>query len=289
VIRERRGIEQSVSDAGAATPTHRRAQPPPAAGDAPASAEEIVARYYDLEHDSLVADAVLYCELARESGGSVLELGCGTGRILLALSRAGHRAVGLDVSATMLARAEAKLRGRDDLRGAWRLVQADARHFELDERFALILAPLDFLGYFATMEDQLAVLAAARRHLGAGGRLVLDVAFPGVSFYTQPDGVLVLQWTRALPSGEDVTKWWVRELDPGRQVLHLNALYDVRAADGNVRRWAYPLDLRYYHRFELELLLARSGFRVESVFGSYAMDDLRADSARLLLIAAAAE
>jgi len=262
---------------------------PSAAADATATVDEIVARYYDLEHDDLVADAALYCELARQAGGGpVLELGCGTGRILLALSRAGHKAVGLDTSAAMLARAEAKLRGRPDLRGAWRVVHADARHFEVEERFALILAPLDFLGYFATLEDQLAVLAAARRHLGAEGRLVLDVVFPGVPFYSQPDGALVLQWTRALPSGEEVTKWWVRELDPGRQVLRLTALYDVRAADGTVRRWVYPLDLRYYHRYELELLLARAGFQVESVFGSYAMDDLRADSARLLLIAGAA-
>jgi len=278
-----------VSDAGAATHTHRETPMPVAAGHVAAAVDEIVARYYDLEHDGLVADAALYSELARESGGSVLELGCGTGRILLALSRAGHKVVGLDLSAPMLARADAKLRDRPDLRGAWRLVHADARHFDLPEQFPLILAPLDFLGYFATLEDQLAVLAASRRHLAADGRLVLDVTFPGVSFYTQPDGVLVLQWTRALPSGEEVTKWWVRELDPSRQVLHLTALYDVRAADGSVRRWVCPLDLRYYHRHELELLLARAGFQVESVYGSYAMDDLRADSARLLLIAGAAE
>jgi SAM-dependent methyltransferase len=274
-----------VSDAGTATPTPRQARTPSAV----AMADEIIARYYDLEHDDLVADAALYCELAREAGGSVLELGCGTGRLLLALSRAGHRTVGLDSSAAMLARAEARLRGRHDLRGAWRVVQADARHFEVEERFALVLAPLDFLGYFPSLEDQLGVLGAARRHLAARGRLVLDLVFPGVPFYTQPDGVLVLQWTRALPSGEEVTKWWVRELDPSRQVLHLTALYDVRAADGSVRRWVCPLDLRYYHRHELELLLARAGFQVESVYGSYAMDDLRADSARLLLIAGAAE
>jgi SAM-dependent methyltransferase len=255
------------------------------ADDASTAVEEIVARYYDLEHDSLVADAALYAELARDPGGSVLELGCGTGRILLALSRSGHQVVGLDLSRPMLARAEAKLRDRSDLRGAWRLVHADARHFDLRERFAVILAPLDFLGYFATIEEQLAVLATARRHLTAEGRLVLDVTFPGASFYTQPDGVLILQWTQTLPPSEEVTKWWVRELDPGRQVLRLTALYDVRAADGMVRRWVYPLDLRYYHRFELELLLARAGFRVQSIFGSYAMDDLRADSARLLVIA----
>jgi hypothetical protein len=72
-------------------------------------------------------------------------------------------------------------------------------------------------------------------------------------------------------------------------VQRLTALYDVRVPDGTVRRWTYPLELRYYHRFELELLLARSGFVVESVFGSYAMDDLRPDSARLLVVAAAAD
>src|SRR3954451_19057980 len=118
--------------------TQRQARMPLAAADATPTVDEIVARYYDLEHDDLVADAALYCELARESGGPVLELGCGTGRILVALSRAGHKAVGLDLSAPMLARAEAKLRGRPDLRGAWRVVQADARHLELQERFALV-------------------------------------------------------------------------------------------------------------------------------------------------------
>jgi len=98
-----------------------------AAGLATAAVDEIVARYYDLEHDALVADAALYRELARDPAGSVLELGCGTGRIVLALSRAGHRVVGLDLSPPMLARAEAKLRDRADLRadgrtGGWTAV-----------------------------------------------------------------------------------------------------------------------------------------------------------------------
>src|SRR5215212_3626315 len=83
---------------------------PPSTPGPEAAAEAQLARYYDWEHDSLVADATLYAELARRGGGPVLELGCGTGRILKALVRAGQRAVGVDASPTMLARAEARLR-----------------------------------------------------------------------------------------------------------------------------------------------------------------------------------
>ena len=69
----------------------------------------MVARYYDLEHDTHGADVALYCELARAGGGAVLELGCGTGRVLAGLVRSGHTAVGVDLSRPMLARAEARL------------------------------------------------------------------------------------------------------------------------------------------------------------------------------------
>src|SRR5689334_4209941 len=100
------------------------------------SVEEVVARYYDLEHDPLGADVALYCELARASGGGpVLELGCGTGRVLAGLVRSGHAAVGVDLAPPMLARAEERLRAIDPAGERWRLVAADARDLALAERF----------------------------------------------------------------------------------------------------------------------------------------------------------
>jgi SAM-dependent methyltransferase len=248
------------------------------------SVEEVVARYYDLEHDALVADVELYGELARR-GGPVLELGCGTGRVLGALAAAGHRVVGVDYSAPMLARAEARLRASGAPATAWRLVQADARRLTLDERFALVLAPLDFLGYLPTQDDQLAALTVARGHLRSGGQLVVDVLFPPGALSGQPEGVLVHQWTHREPTGEVVAKWWVREVDAAAQVQHLTGFYDVAAPDGTLRRWAHEIALRYYYRYELELLLARAGFALDGVYGSYALDPLAADSARLLAIA----
>ena len=253
------------------------------------SVEEVVARYYDLEHDPLGADVALYCELARAHGGSpVLELGCGTGRVLAGLLRSGHVAVGVDRSPVMLARAEERLRTLDPAGERWRLVAADVRELALAERFRLVLAPLDLFGYFMTTEDQLEALAGVRRHLYPEGQLAIDVAFPPGAFLGQPEGVLVHQWTHREPTGALVSKWWVREVDAARQLQHLTALYDVVGPDGTLRRWVDPLTLRYYYRYELEWLLQRAGFQVEGIYGGYALEELAGDSARLVVLARAA-
>jgi SAM-dependent methyltransferase len=253
------------------------------------SVEEVVARYYDLEHDPLSADVALYCELARASGGGpVLELGCGTGRVLAGLLRSGHAAVGVDRSPAMLARAAERLRTLDPAGERWRLVAADVRDLALGDRFRLVLAPLDLLGYFAAVDEQLQVLTAVRRHLYPEGQLAIDVAFPPGAFLGQPEGVLVHQWTHREPTGALVTKWWVRQVDAARQLQHLTALYDVAAPDGTLRRWADELTLRYYYRYELEWLLERARFRVEGTYGGYAFEELAGDSARLVVLARAA-
>ena len=166
---------------------------------------------------------------------------------------------------------------------------ADVRALALGERFGLVLAPLDLLGYALTRGDQEAVLASARRHLDPGGQLVVDVTFPSRAWFGQPDGVLVHQWTHHMAHGEIVSKWWVQEVDAAVQLQHLTAFYDVVAADGTPRRWVDALTLRYYHRYELELLLERAGFSIEGVYGNYTLDELRAESPRLLVLARPAE
>ncbi|MBX5491126.1 MAG: class I SAM-dependent methyltransferase [Chloroflexi bacterium] len=246
---------------------------------------EIVARYYDLEHEGLTADVALYAELARRAQGPVLELGCGTGRILAPLARAGASVVGIEISPPMVARARARLAHSAVSPGQWQVVQADARTLRLPDRFALVLAPLDFLAYFPAQADQRAVLATARRHLLPTGQLVIDVSFPPTSLHGQPEGVLVHQWTHREADGSTITKSWVREIDPAAQVQHLRAFYELAQPDGLLRRWVHALSLRYYYRFELELLLAGSGFAVDGVYGSYALEPLQADSARLLITA----
>jgi len=187
----------------------------------------------------------------------------------------------------MLAGARDRLQAIDPGGARWRLVTADVRALDLGERFRLALAPLDLFGYFETVDDQTEVLAAIRRHLYPEGQLALDVAFPPGAFLGQPEGVLVHQWTHHEVSGTVASKWWLRQIDAARQVQHLTALYDIAAPDGTLRRWTHELTLRYYYRYELEGLLRRAGFRVEGVYGDYALDALANDSPRLVILARA--
>ena len=119
-------------------------------------------------------DVAFFVEAAVASGGPVLELGCGTGRVLLPIARAGVEAVGLDQSASMLA----VCRGRLDLeeaavRSRVQLVEADMREFDLPRRFALITIPFRPFQHLTSVDDQVSCLRSIHRHLADDGRLVL--------------------------------------------------------------------------------------------------------------------
>src|ERR1700693_3291004 len=119
-------------------------------------------------------DVAFYGNLARESGGPVLELGCGTGRVLLPIVRDGIACTGLDSSEAMLEEFR-----RKDPPGNLRLLAGGMESFDLaPDRFPLIFSAFRAFQHLLTVEDQLACLAAVRRHLAPGGRFAFDVFAP---------------------------------------------------------------------------------------------------------------
>src|SRR5215212_11475687 len=107
------------------------------------------------------ADLPLYLELAAAEGGRVLEVACGSGRVLVPLARAGHHVVGLDASPHMLARAREKLTAAGlGESGRVRLVQGDMRTFALGEVFDLAVIAVKSFAYLLTRADQQRALAA---------------------------------------------------------------------------------------------------------------------------------
>jgi SAM-dependent methyltransferase len=140
------------------------------------SAYDNIARLYDPWSRSVVEDVSFYVDEAVRSGGPVLELGVGTGRIAVPVAAAGVHVVGVDLSAGMLevARERAELAGvKLDLR------QGDMRGPPVDGEFALVAIPFRSLLHMETDPDRRAVLRAAARLLAPGGRLVFDVFAPG--------------------------------------------------------------------------------------------------------------
>src|SRR5690348_16472958 len=141
-----------------------------------------IAAWYDDEHDTYQDDVAFYTDLAAGAGPKLLEIGCGTGRVTLALAEAGSHVTGVDASEAMLARCRLRLAGAP-ARVAQRvaLVRADARALgeQVLRDHAMALIPLNTFAHFALAEDLQRALAEVRAHLVAGGRLVLDLDLEG--------------------------------------------------------------------------------------------------------------
>ncbi|TMC78129.1 MAG: class I SAM-dependent methyltransferase [Chloroflexi bacterium] len=218
--------------------------------------------------------------MARRTGGPILELGCGTGRIAVPIAQDGHHVVGLDRSAAMLERAERRAR-RASLDVRW--VEGDMRAFSFNEAFALIfVAANSFL--MLGPDDRWACLARVREHLAPRGRVAIDVFQPDPEVVVGLDGGVVDEWERVDPEGGRV----VRKFSSSRANVDgvtQRIWYDETADDGAVRRISGTTTLHYLYRREVDLLFAEAGFTIETLHGDYDGNPADARSRKLLVVA----
>jgi SAM-dependent methyltransferase len=232
-------------------------------------------------------DVRFYVEEATAAGGGVLEVGCGTGRVLLPMARAGCEVTGIDGSGAMLARcAENVATEPEAVRARVTLFEADARDFYLEREFALVIAPFRVVQHLVTVDEQLSFLAAVRRHLAPGGRLVFDVFNPSFRALVGASGEEHEDTPpTALPDGRtfrrSVRVARVRWIE---QVSEIEIAYDVSPSPAvEARRFVQAFDMRWYLRAELEHLLARGGFRLLDAFGDFARAPLADASPEMVI------
>ena len=220
-------------------------------------------------------DAEFYAELARRSGGPVLDLGCGTGRIGIALAAQGFDVLGLDLSAPMLRIAERK-RARLAPEVARRLtfVEGDLTEFQLDRTFPLIITPARSFQFMLTPAAQRSALAAMRRHLRPDGALVLQLFDPRLEWCVPPpdaEGPSDRGTVRNPVTGLDVRIEVIeRAPDPMRQTIdELYRFTEVDASGRETRTSTERLVLRWTLRSEMRLLAELEGFVVEAEYGDF--------------------
>jgi SAM-dependent methyltransferase len=249
---------------------------------------EAIAPFYDLIHADLTADITFLLSLAAETGGPILELGCGTGRLLLPLAHAGYEVTGLDSSPAMLERARQRLAQEADVAQVRvTLVEGDMTNFKLDGRFPLVVIPYNTLMHLSPPQATAAFRQVAS-HLEKDGRLFLDVANPLAVAQTPNDRLLTLEQCTPLPeTGQMLVVTASTRVDPGNQTLHITWLYDtLPAAGGPVHRTVVPMRYHYFFPHELELMLSGAGLALQGMYGNYEQRPFTEESERLLITAA---
>jgi SAM-dependent methyltransferase len=227
---------------------------------------DYVARFYDTVYAE-VRDGVdneFYLREATAAPGPVLELGVGTGRLFGEARRRGADVYGIDVSPVMIERCREKLPPADRER-VW---TEDAITLRTDRRFALVVAPFRVLSHVHEPDGQLRLLDAVHGVLQPGGRFVFDVYVPNLK--------LLLE---GLPETSDFDGEYVpgkrlrrvvssTRADLARQTNHVRMSFMWDEEDGE-HRGVWEFDMRFFFRFELEHLVARSRLRLEAIHGDF--------------------
>ncbi len=235
--------------------------------------DSFIADYYDESPivKGRLQDVAFYRDAAREFGDPVLELGCGTGRITMALAEAGKRVTGLDLSERMLERAAKKRAAlMVEARERVHLVQSDMVRFDLGEKFRLIIIPFRPFQHLLEVREQVDCLECVKKHLSPGGRLILDVFQTDAERMHDPvhmREVLVTEYKTA--DGRQVRiSERVAAFHRAEQRNDVEMIFSIRHKDGRQERLVFAWPLRYFFRYEVEHLLGRCGYRVAALYGT---------------------
>jgi SAM-dependent methyltransferase len=232
---------------------------------------------YDSIYDPLPAalsgDVEFYAALARRSGAPVLEIGCGTGHVALALAAAGLDVVGLDLAPDMLAAAAAKLaRLPPAIRARVALHRGDMRGFQLGALFGTIIVPFRTFHLLLSEDDQRRCLAAIRRHLRPHGRLALHLFDPPTDIAARA-GNTVLASERGVSRGSGrqiVAESGDCTIDTAQQVRREIWHYrELDARGRKVREQDLELAVRWVRRPQMHALLEHAGFVIEAELGDF--------------------
>ncbi len=243
-----------------------------------------LAQFYDADLKGHTEDLSLYREMAQRTGGPILEMMCGTGRVLLPLAKAGFQLTGVDLSLPMLEIARPKIAAAN-LNDKISLLHGDACTIALPQKhFALAFIALNSFMHLTKIADQLATLANMHRSLTSEGLLLLDLFNPDPVALAKEDNRMILDRQYKL-NERLIVKFTASESDLATQTNILTYFYDELDAEGHVTRQLSRFTIRWFYRYEIEHLLARAGFQLQAIYGSYELDSYTSESPRLLVVA----
>lgn len=213
-----------------------------------------MAKYYDLIYNDQL-DLNFYMREAKNTRGSVLEVACGTGRILLKLLAEGIDVTGIDISQGMidtLSEKAKKLGLNPDV------FKADMLDFKIDKKFKLIIVPYRSFLHLKSDDERKKVLTNFKNHLDKNGRLILHTYNPSQEDYEMTDQLHKFASENLTdPKGENYTLDWFLKYDPKSKMAH----YEIELTLKNDEKHRFTMDISYLQKNQLFDLLKSSGYK----------------------------
>jgi SAM-dependent methyltransferase len=251
---------------------------------------EFIAGFYDPIYEHRVTkDIDLFIDYSRKANGRTLELGCGTGRVLIPIAVSGCEITGLDHSPYMLRICQDKLyKQPKEVQDRVKLIKGDMTSFDTGETYSLVTVPLRTFQHLTTVEEQQACLGCINKHLIPNGLLVIDIFNPSLS---------KLYEKKYMDEQEDFPETKLSDGRTLRRTIRIAAfhrdqqcnnqefIYYVSYPDGRTERLVQTFPFRYFFRYEFEHLLAICGFRVVDLFGNFDRSVYSGDSPEMIFVA----
>jgi SAM-dependent methyltransferase len=250
----------------------------------------VTAKYYDGAYAAKqdLVDLPFYLELAEQNGGPILEVACGTGRVLLPIARKGIEIQGVDNSRPMLevlknalAREPQKVREKVTLR------EGDMRDFRLGQQFPLVIIPFRPMQHMHTVEDQASALTSAALHLTEHGILVFDVFYPKFDLINTKLGeeVMEFEWSSGADSTEIVRRYFRKDsVDKINQIFYFTFIYRTLRAGNLISEEMEAFKLSYFTYPHLRALFLLAGLEPVAEYGSFAKAPLDNSAEQMIFL-----
>jgi len=229
------------------------------------------AKFYDYDQRNITKDDIpFFIDYAKKVNGDILELACGTGRVLLPLAKEGFNVTGIDKTEEMLEQFKKKL-SNFEVASKVTLYNADMTSFDLGREFPLVTIPYRTFQLLIDEEDQKNCLKMVRNHLTDDGLFIITVFFPGgldeswTTYPEQEDWVLKNEQNGLSYKGTNVKKG----IDVKNQIMYPQLKVYETDKNGNENVYTQEIGLKYYEEDQIIGLLQNSGFSIEEKFGYY--------------------
>jgi cyclopropane fatty-acyl-phospholipid synthase-like methyltransferase len=247
---------------------------------------DLIAPFYDIEHAHFAEDLDMYHNFAELCGGKILELACGSGRVMLYLAEQGYEVTGIDNSEKMLELAREAFE-EAGVTARCTLLEQDLCSFHIDQKFRMVIIALGSFAHITNRQAQQQALAAARAHMSHGGTFIIDISNSDARYMEELSGQVLHQGSWQDDEGVYFTHFVSPASSTTQHQLELTHFYERHQQGGSVQRTIATTQLYLFERSEMELLLEQAGFVIKAVYGDHDLGPYHIESPRMIFIAEA--